>query len=108
MMSNNHEEAEAHFSVTYDDGGPIDRNATSWLGLIENCDVCSRPMRAERYMIDGPADATRRQWGNLCVTCATKYCPEIGWGKAQLYKREGPEWYLIAGGPLPEADHELL
>lgn len=72
-----------------------------WCGDIENCDVCSRPMQDEIYMIDGPATfSSNAPWGNLCITCALKYSPQIGWGKAQLYQKTTDEkWLLIAGGP---------
>lgn len=76
-----------------------------WHGQIGNCDICSRPMAGERFMIDGPASFQRDPpWGNLCVLCAHKYSPIVGWGRAQLY--EGSEdgiWRLVAGGPPPEA-----
>lgn len=71
-----------------------------WYGEIDNCDVCSRPMHFERYMVDGPSEATRDpKWGNLCVVCAFKYSPRIGWGKAQLYRNSEDKWALVAGGP---------
>ena len=72
-----------------------------WHGEIENCDVCSRPMKDEQFMIDGPAEARPSPvWGNICVICAYKYSPTIGWGKAQLYERdEDGVWRLVAGGP---------
>lgn len=52
-------------------------------------------------MIDGPASAgARPMWGNLCVVCAHKHSPKIGWGKAQLYERSSDDvWALISGGP---------
>lgn len=73
-----------------------------WNGEINNCDVCSRPMNDEQFMIDGPCEAgPRPMWGNICVTCAQKYSPKIGWGKAQLYeKNENDVWKLISGGPV--------
>ncbi|MBD9529476.1 hypothetical protein [Paracoccus sp. PAR01] len=72
-----------------------------WHGEIENCDVCSRPMKDEQFMIDGPAEAgPSPMWGNICVICACKYSPKVGWGKAQLYERDGDGiWRLVAGGP---------
>ena len=72
-----------------------------WHGEITNCDVCSRPMEDERYMIDGPASLRPDPpWGNLCAVCAFKYSPSIGWGKAQLYEKSaGGRWKLISGGP---------
>lgn len=72
-----------------------------WHGDIDNCDVCSRPMHSEKFMIDGPASAAAEpMWGNLCVVCAHKHSPKIGWGKAQLYELS-PDgvWVLISGGP---------
>lgn len=72
-----------------------------WHGAIDNCDVCSRPMADELFMIDGPAEARPcPMWGNICVVCALKYSPKIGWGKAQLYEK-GPDgtWRLVSGGP---------
>lgn len=72
-----------------------------WHGEIENCDVCSRPMADEHFMIDGPAEATPTpRWGNICVICAYKYSPRIGWGTAQLYEKNSDFiWMLVAGGP---------
>lgn len=99
--------AQAHYA-SYDTLGQIDIEGRVWMGTIENCDVCSRPMGSETYMIDGPAEKTANpRWGNLCVICAYKHCPVIGWGKAQLYRRLDLQWYLIAGGPPPEHSYEL-
>jgi hypothetical protein len=98
--------AQAHYEA-YDTSKLIDVEGIVWGGPIENCDVCSRPMASEKYMIDGPGEkAIDPKWGNLCVLCAFKHCPMIGWGKAQLYKRQGIQWHLIAGGPPPEIDYE--
>ena len=73
----------------------------SWLGDdITKCDVCSRPMQTETYMIDGPTTRNPLQWGNQCIVCAHELCPEIRWGRAQLYKMSPDgEWLLVAGGP---------
>jgi hypothetical protein len=74
-----------------------------WHGEINNCDVCSRPMSHEQFMIDGPSEAGHTpRWGNICVVCAHKYSPVIGWGKAQLYEqnRDGV-WLLVSGGAPP-------
>lgn len=106
-MPIDHATAQAHFAA-YDTADPIGEDGPIWHGPIENCDVCSRPMGSETYMIDGPAQASAQpMWGNLCVTCALKSSPTIGWGKAQLYKRQNSQWYLIAGGPPPEDDYDL-
>lgn len=72
-----------------------------WYGEIDNCDVCSRPMSEEQFMIDGPAEARPSpMWGNICVVCAHKYSPTIGWGKAQLYEKDNNGvWKLVSGGP---------
>jgi hypothetical protein len=64
--------AQAHFA-TYDTADPVGESGPIWHGLIENCDVCSRPMGSETYMIDGPAQTSAQpMWGNLCVTCALR------------------------------------
>jgi hypothetical protein len=106
-MPIDHTVAQAHFEA-YDTVGSISEAGPIWHGAIENCDVCSRPMGSETYMIDGPTRASMdAMWGNLCVTCAFKHSPTIGWGKAQLYKRQSSRWYLIAGGPPPEGDYNL-
>ncbi len=75
-----------------------------WHGPIDNCDVCSRPMSDETYMIDGPCTfQSSGFWGNLCVVCAYKYSPTIKWGKAQLYESTPDQnWLLVAGGPPPD------
>lgn len=75
-----------------------------WMGVVQNCDVCSRPMEGERYMVDGPASLQPDAfWGKLCVVCAFKSAPNIGWGKAQLYTRSADgRWKLISGGPPSE------
>lgn len=72
-----------------------------WHGEIMNCDVCSRPLEDQQYMIDGPASLPPDPpWGNLCVACAFKYSPKIEWGKAQLYEKSAEgRWKLISGGP---------
>jgi hypothetical protein len=98
--------AQAHYE-TYDTSKLIEVEGNVWIGPIENCDVCSRPLASEKYMIDGPGEnAIYPKWGNLCVLCAFKHCPMIGWGKAQLYKRQRGQWYLIAGGPPLKNDYE--
>jgi hypothetical protein len=105
-MSVDYAAAQAHFFEAYAVGEQ--ERATTWSGSIENCDTCSRPMEAEIFMIDGPAQSSAQpMWGNLCVTCAFKTSPTIGWGKAQLYKRDGSEWRLVAGGPPLEHDLDL-
>lgn len=75
-----------------------------WCGEIDHCDVCSRPMACERFMIDGPAQASAMpMWGNICVICAKKYSPQIGWGVAQLYEQQTKGvWRLVSGG-LPKS-----
>ncbi len=105
-MKPQHDEAEEHFAT-------IERDEQSkwpddqWHGEIDNCDVCSRPMHSERYMVDGPAENTPDpRWGNLCVVCAYKYSPRTGWGKAQLYRNTGDKWALVAGGPPPGTSNE--
>jgi hypothetical protein len=102
-----HAMAQRHFAA-YDNGQPLGEDGPVWHGPIENCDVCSRPMGSEIYMIDGPSERSPRpRWGNLCATCAFKHSPAIGWGKAQLYKRHGSQWRLLAGGPPPDEDYDL-
>jgi len=102
-MTTKYDAAKAHFAQ-HDRSKDINEGGTVWSGEIENCDVCSRPMSSETYMIDGPVQASSRpMWGNLCIVCAHKSSPTIGWGKAQLYKRQEHQWRLIAGGP-PESD----
>lgn len=99
-MTRRHELATEHFKnvvLAEKNKWPNDQ----WVGDIANCDVCSQPMSDEQFMIDGPCEAsTRPMWGNLCVVCAYKFSPVIGWGKAQLYENDGEGvWKLVAGGP---------
>jgi hypothetical protein len=99
-MSRSHQLATEHFkkiAASEQKGWPDHQ----WVGEIDNCDVCSRPMGGEQFMIDGPAEAGPvPMWGNICVICAYKYSPSIGWGKAQLYEKDGGGiWRLVAGGP---------
>lgn len=102
-MNGKHRDALSHFDqiarAETRDWGDL-----QWHGEIANCDVCSRPMEDEQYMIDGPSSLQPDPpWGNLCVVCAHKYSPNIGWGKAQLYKKcTDGRWKLIAGGPSQE------
>lgn len=106
-MPIDHAAAQAHF-VAYDTTESVGESGPTWSGPIENCDICSRPMGSETYMIDGPAEASASpRWGNLCVICAFKHSPTIGWGRAQLYRRVGSEWYLIAGGSSPKNDCDI-
>lgn len=73
---------------------------TYWSGPIDNCDVCSRPMAGEPYMVDGPAEnGGDPRWGNLCVVCAHKHASTIRWGRGQLYKNTKRGWLLVSGGP---------
>lgn len=98
-MSSDHALAEAHFDAIHH-SAEAEFEDIIWCGDIKNCDVCSRPMSSETYMVDGPCQAgDRPMWANLCVVCAYKTSPTIGWGKAQLYKRDGDDWRLVAGGP---------
>ncbi|KFB08299.1 hypothetical protein EL18_02548 [Nitratireductor basaltis] len=72
-----------------------------WYSSITNCDVCSKPMGTERFMIDGPAESgPNARWGNMCVVCAHRYARVIDWGRAQLYEKDAAgHWKLISGGP---------
>lgn len=98
-MTNKHGIAQTHFEK-YDTFEDMNEDDPTWLGNIDNCDICSRPMEDEDYMIDGPTDSSNYpKWGNLCVVCAFKHILIIEWGKAQLYKQKNLKWYLIAGGP---------
>lgn len=104
-MRFDHTASQAHFASFDVSDSPRDDDDV-WHGQIENCDICSRPMGLETYMIDGPCQAAPMpMWGNLCVVCAYPTCPVIGWGKAQLYKRRGTQWALVAGGMPLDADH---
>ena len=103
-MRINHDAAEAHFAG-YDTSSTVGYDKPEWCGHIDNCDVCSRPMDEEVYMIDGPAESSAQSmWGNLCVSCAVKTSPVIKWGSAQLYRRKGLKWFLVAGGPPQDND----
>lgn len=106
-MTTKYNAAKSHFEH-YDQSKNVSIDEVVWSGKIENCDVCSRPMSSETYMIDGPAQASARpMWGNLCIVCAHKSSPTISWGKAQLYKRRGHQWQLIAGGPPGSDDLDI-
>ncbi|WP_448662837.1 hypothetical protein ACG3SL_19685 [Sphingomonas sp. CJ20] len=101
-MRVDHVAATAHFAGL-DEHPVITEDSATWVGAIENCDVCSRPMQGETYMIDGKARPfADSMWANLCVSCAYKSSPNIGWGIGQLYRRQDDQWYLVAGGPPPE------
>lgn len=107
-MGRRHQLATEHFkeiAASEQKGWPDQQ----WHGPIDNCDVCSRPMGDEQFMIDGPAEAAPDpMWGNICVICAYKYSPTIGWGKAQLYEKDRDGiWRLVAGGPPYSADCPL-
>nr|CDQ33749.1 hypothetical protein BN993_03196 [Virgibacillus halodenitrificans] len=105
-MFNKHKIAQEFFAK-YDAFKDIDEYEKTWLGTIKNCDTCSRPMEPESYMIDGPVNNSKQsQWGNLCVVCAFKHIAIIAWGGAQLYKQKNSQWYLIAGGPQQEHEHQ--
>lgn len=99
-MSRRHQLANEHFeniALAENKKWPDEQ----WHGDISNCDVCSQPMSHEKFMIDGPAEARPNpMWGNICVVCAHKYSPVIGWGKAQLYEKDvDGVWKLVSGGP---------
>jgi hypothetical protein len=103
-MSDKYKEALAHFSQV----AAAEKqcwDALYWMGEVSNCDVCSRPMAEEPFMIDGPASSlSDPPWGNLCVVCAFKYAPSIGWGRAQLYKKTSDgRWKLVSGGSAEES-----
>lgn len=91
--------AQAHFAAL-DKAGLLPEDVSTWHGDIDNCQVCSRPMNSETYMIDGHARAEEGSlWANLCVLCAYKTSPTIDWGVGQLYRRHEERWCLVAGGP---------
>ncbi len=93
------ERSRAHFAAIEAAGVPA-ADGLTWSGPVESCDVCLRSMAWDLYMIDGPAEASSDpKWGSLCVVCALEYAPDVGWGRAQLYKRRGPRWFLVTGGP---------
>ena len=105
-MRPDHATAQAHFA-SLDHGDGIPQNGPIWHGTIDNCDVCSRPMDTETYMIDGRCRAVSGgPWANMCVVCAYKTSPNIGCGIGQLYRREESRWCLVAGGPPDEDQFE--
>jgi hypothetical protein len=74
------------------------KEPTYWTGAIESCDVCKRDMSKARFMVDS-AVTVGGPWGCMCAACFGNAGGSIGWGKGQLYERDGNGWRLVGGGP---------
>jgi hypothetical protein len=99
--------ANAHFA-RLDPGHAPREDAIYSTGRIENCDVCSRPMAAETYMIDGSISLRENAyWGNLCVLCAYRTCPKLGVGLGQLFRQVEGRWCLVAGDYADDEPFDL-
>ena len=80
------------------------------------CDLCRRPFRAERFLIDGetkgspqlglPNGAGMGQWAHMCNLCFAAKGVGVAWGSGQLYEQTpSGEWLQVAGFP-PVQDFE--
>jgi hypothetical protein len=77
------------------------RRKLFWIGEIKRCDLCGHDFENDKYMVDGAT--APGSWANMCARCFEEQKAEIGWGKGQLYLRNGGRWLLVAGfGPEDE------
>lgn len=62
----------------------------------DNCDLCDRQLREDKYMIDGRVK-DHGYWACMCSTCFRASGTGIGVGKGQLYLRNENGWLEVAG-----------
>jgi hypothetical protein len=76
---------------------PNSDKSIRWLGDADKCDICGRPFAQARFLVD--AHMKSGGGATICALCFEAHGTGIGWGKGQLYQREGNKWPLVAGGP---------
>ena len=108
-------ELQSHDMGTFFDGSDMDTALEEYVDTVtakkkliyysnapETCNICNRSLADEKYMIDG-AIKGNTAWANMCADCFRKYGVKIGWGYAQLYKKDANGWLLV-GGFCPESE----
>jgi hypothetical protein len=73
----------------------------------QECNLCGCLLSEEKYMVDGKIGETGA-WGCMCADCFGFRGEGLGWGRGQLYLRQGDSWLQVAGfGPEgTEAEEE--
>lgn len=66
-----------------------------WIGVINDCDVCSHPFAAMRFMVD--AIFQGGVGANVCALCFLQQGRGIGTGRGQVYEASSKGWRYIAG-----------
>lgn len=79
-----------------------------------HCNLCAKPLVAERFLVDGEAKGTPQipapdgtsvgQWAYMCASCFSSCGVGIGWGSGQLYERTSRGFWLLVAGFAPRPD----
>lgn len=78
----------------------------TWIGNVPSCQVCGKIFSDGDYMVDGPPKRGG-PWGNICEACFLAGDRRLGNGYGQLYRKQGGEWLMVGGYPVPDANDEI-
>lgn len=73
----------------------LEKESNFYINPPQNCDICNVNFDSQKYFIDG--QTIGGPFGFMCESCVKEHGVGIGYGKGQLYKRNGKEWVLVAG-----------
>ncbi len=74
------------------------------LDTVENCDICRKILKSDKYIIDGKTK--KGPWAWMCADCFDENGVGIKWGTGQLYQKVRNKWLLVAGYDSSDLDEE--
>ena len=78
----------------------VDAQSRYYANPPEACDICGKPLKNRRFMIDGKV-RDHSAWACMCSDCFLEMGEGIAWGTGQLYQQDTQGWRLV-GGECPE------
>lgn len=72
------------------------------LHTVENCDICRKILKSDKYIIDGKTK--KGSWAWMCVDCFNENGVGIKWNIGQLYQKVRNKWLLVAGYDIENND----
>ncbi len=73
----------------------VDAREPAYTFDVEECGICGCDINKRGLHVDGRLRGDL-MWSNMCAECLKTAGEGIGWGKGQLYARQGA-WRLVAG-----------